>query len=134
MILKLAGEDIFVLKQNNPYKLLILLNFMDLNEKVDFDLLKELSSFQSAICLARKFEKHYGKAPPTEQKFYEVYLKYLECKIFYGKVFSKGGKMRTLAIHYLSPNFPELRANQFRFLEDYLARRKIIAEKVFAQA
>ena len=107
---------------------------MDLNEKIDICLLEKLSSLMTARCLVHKFEKHYGKVLPTEQKFYEVYLKYLECKIFYGKVFSKGGKMRTLAIHYLSPNFPELRANQFRFLEDYLARRKIIAEKVFAQA
>jgi len=98
--------------------------------EIDADLLEKVSSFFSAKFLIKKFEKHYGKIP-TEQDFYEVYLKYLECKNMYGSVFRTDGMTNKPISSFLSPNFPELRANQFGFLEDYLFHRKIIKEKVF---
>lgn len=101
-----------------------------LNGEIDFNLLEKLSSLPKAKNMVRKFEKYYGTIP-TEQNFYKIYLKYLECQILNGKVFNSFGTIKKLAVHYLNPNFLRFRLTQFKLLENYLFQKKIIKEKVF---
>ncbi len=99
-----------------------------LDGKIDFNLLKELSSFFGALVVVRKFEKYYGKTP-IEQNFYEVYLKYSECQKIYGRVFNPCGTIKKQRI--LDLNSPKFILKQFQVIEEYLFQKKIINEKIF---
>ncbi len=115
----------FVLEQNNQYKPKIEINFMSLNEKIDIDLLKSFYSPDSvsAIKLIMKFEKYYGKSP-TEQDFYNVYLKYSKYENVYGNPFKADGVLKDLAMRNL--NSLKLWLPQLKLIEKYLIHKKII--------
>lgn len=101
-----------------------------LNNEVDFDKLKELSSLLSAKRLICKFEKYYGKTP-IEYDFYKIYLKYFDYQILNGKVFNSFGIIKKSVLHYLNSNSPKFNLTQFKLLENYLFHKRIIREKIF---
>ena len=98
------------------------------HREIDFNLLKNFASLLSAKKMIRKFEKYSGKIP-TEQDFYETYLKYIECKNFHGAIFQECGIIKKSMIIYL--NSPKLDLRQVKLLEEYLVHKRIIKEKSF---